>query len=164
MSDLATLGYVARPQTHEGVQEAIECVLVVEMCPSLGELAVPYVHDPNRAPGVRATFRRGGHAKQLDSVIIRAKSVVELTSDGGSLEDLLKSGNEGGETTMCPCQGILAWIVKDAVFGVEASKAVDITLTGQLNVPPSQQFVPVHACQPFHSPIDSVVPRLPRPA
>jgi hypothetical protein len=81
----------------------------------------------------------------LDRVIVRAKSVVELTSNGGFLEDLLKSGNEGGEPTMCACQGIVAWIVKDAVFGVEATKSLDITLTDQFNLPPSQQFVLVHA-------------------
>jgi hypothetical protein len=101
----------------------------------------------------------------LDRVIVRAKSVVELTSNGSPLEDLLKSGKEGGETTMCPCQGILTWIVKDAVLGVEASKPLDITLTRQFNVPPSQQFVPVHARHPIPTaPIDSVMPRLPRPA
>ena len=97
------------------------------MCPSLGELTVPYVHDPNRAPGMRATPRRGGHAKQLDRVIVRAKSVMEVTSNGGPVEYLLKSGKEGRETTMCPCQRIFARIVKDAVFGVEATKSLDIT-------------------------------------
>jgi hypothetical protein len=88
----------------------------------------------------------------LDRVIVRAKSVVELTSNGGPLENLLKSGNEGGDTTMCPCQGILAGIVKDAVLGIEASKPLDIPLTGQFDLLPSQQFVPVHACHPSHGP------------
>ena len=50
---------------------------------------------------------------------------------------------------MCPRQRILAGIVKDAVFGIEASKPLDIPLTGQFDLLPSQQFVPVHACHPF---------------
>ena len=107
----------------------------------------------NRAPGMRAIPRRGGRADQLDRVIVRAKSVVELASNGGPVEYLLKSGKEGRETTMCPCQRILARIVKDAVFGVEASKPLDITLTGQFNVPTSQQFIPVHARHPSHGPL-----------
>lgn len=55
---------------------------------------------------------------------------------------------------MCPCQRIFAWIVKDAVVGVEASKPLDITLTGQFNVPPSQQFIPVHARHPSPRSLD----------
>jgi hypothetical protein len=63
---------------------------------------------------------------------------------------------------MCPSQGTLARIVKDAVVGIEVSESLDIALTDELNLTPSQQFVRVHACHPF--PIDTVILRLPRPA
>jgi hypothetical protein len=66
------------------------------MCPSLGELAVPYVHDPNRAPVLGLSepvdwVGRGGHV----GVIFAATSPARCRT-------LVTAGSQAGEVVAVP--------------------------------------------------------------
>ena len=80
---------------------------------------------------------RSGDPEELHRVVVGTEGVVKLSCEGPVLEDRLKPLHEIVKPVGA-CEGVPAWIVDDAVLGVQVVQSFEIARVEEFDLPASQ--------------------------